>query len=569
MRRVNNLARRRRYLPVKVGVVLVVALAAAIAAGANGVVTGAFAKGGTPDTCGYSGNSTSLPVTDRSLVKFNEIGIIEGFSVTSVSDVPKTVNTFYSDEHALTIGATGTTWVRTYVDPNPASPSITRIDDAGTNPAGVDSSGGSAPAITPTSLDTGAAATDLYGREVAPSLYLTDVTANASSKAGDWQNQSGANTTAQRPTYVGGTWKNNGAANPLGSDGKEAKNGADLGPHSETFVENIDTSQGIEGYGAEVRWDVATLDTDSGTAGLQTGAPGHTYRVQMMFHDGDHNADTGEACTTFTIPKANPAGTTTSAGGGQLQPDATDPTGLSASTYDTAHLTGGTANAGPDGITTGSGVLTFRLYKAVSGTGEAACRGGTLTTAPVRTTTKNVTTAVTTSNYQSDAVTVNEIGTYHWTVQYSGNTENNGFAETACDTASELVTVTKAPSKTVTTPHVKITEDVNITLTASASAGIKVGDTVTIKLFQGVCTTANHATGGTQFGSTVTKTLGAGDIGPNGEVNLGQLIYPDDFQPNAQALTSGTYWWYVSYNGNTQVDGSDDDCTETFSITLP
>jgi hypothetical protein len=582
MRRVvRSVPRRRRY-----AALAILALAvAAVAALTTGSVTFATAGGTTADTCGYSGNSTTLPPGARSTIKFNEIGIIEGFSVTSdANSNPLTVNTFYSDEHALTIGATGTTWVATYVDPGTT---ITRIDDAGTNPAGV---GSATPGPTPTSLDTGAPATDPYGREVAPSLYLTDVSgANSASKAGDWQNQTAPNQPeAQRPNYVGGTWKNNGAANPLGSDGKEAKNGADLGPHSETFVQNISTSQGIEGYGAEVRWDVSSLDTDQSTAGIQAAKPGHTYRVQMMFHDGDHNADTGEACTTFTVPPAHPAGTTLADGGGQLQPDPNDPTGLSVTTHDTANLSNGTANAGPDGSSATSGQLTFRLYKQSTGTAtEARCHGGTLPGTPVKTVTIDADNGANgtpgdydTANpgvYSFPDVTLNVVGTYHWTVQYSGNTENAAFPETACLNSDELVTVSQAPSEVHTSPNVKITEDVNIKLSASASAGIKAGDTVTIKLFkQGTgttvgCTALNTAGGfATQQGSTKTVTLSSSNIDPNtGEVDLGQLIYPDDFQPNAPALGSGTYFWAVAYGGNSQVSGSNDDCTEVFSITLP
>jgi hypothetical protein len=592
MRRVvRSVPRKRRYLALAI-LALAVAAAAAMTTGAVRVTA---ASATDPDTCGYSGGAdpTKTPTPARPLQKFNEIGILEGLSTTNglsgnLSD--GTVNVFYSDEHALTIGVTGTTWVRTYVDPGTT---ITRIDDAGTNPAGVHNPSTDATSPIPGTLDSGPPGTDLGGREVAPMLYLTDEDGNTAGtvNTGDWQQNPTVpnNTLGTRPDYVGGTWKNNGAANPLGSDGKEAKNGIDLGPHSETFVDSISTSQGHEGYGAEVRWDVSDL-----TSGGQALKPGHTYRVQMMLHDGDHNADTGEACANITIPPKHPAGVTQASGGGQLQSDANDPTGLSAATHDTANLSAGTANAGPNTTNTGdtTGLLTFKLYKAsvASPTTEAQCKGGTSGLKKTVTVTADhgadgdagPPVDFTSGNegvYDFPDVTVNEVGTYHWTVSYSGNIENAPVAETLCLTGGELVTVTKAPSKVETAPNFKITEDVHIKLTVGASAGIKAGDQVTIQLNKqdasGSITpgcSAKNTSGGsaTRQGTTKTVTIAAGNIGSNGEVDLGQLTYPDDFGGNAApALGTGDYWWFVSYLGNSQVTGSNDDCTEFFSIVLP
>src|SRR5262249_46374764 len=49
-----------------------------------------------------------------------------------------------------------------------------------------------------------------------------------------------------------------------------------------------------QGFGAEVRWDVATL-------GL---VPGHVYRLYFMVHDGDQNkqgGDAGQGCANVTL----------------------------------------------------------------------------------------------------------------------------------------------------------------------------------------------------------------------------------------------------------------------------
>src|SRR2546428_8794735 len=46
-------------------------------------------------------------------------------------------------------------------------------------------------------------------------------------------------------------------------------------------------------------------------------------------------------------------------------------------------------------------------------------------------------------DYTSSSYTANVAGTYHWVASYSGDLNNNGTT-TACDDASEQVTVTKA-----------------------------------------------------------------------------------------------------------------------------
>ena len=132
-----------------------------------------------------------------------------------------------------------------------------------------------------------------------------------------------------------------------------------------------------------------------------------------------------------------------------------------------------------------------------------------------------------------------------------------------------------------TVPKVKITEDINIGINvggsanANATGSIKAGDSVDIKLFQGDCTDANHNSGGTKFGDTIhvilqnTDPNANGYIDSNGEVHIGQLTYPTDFGTNPPQLVNGNYWWNVVYSpssSNTDVTGSDDGCTEIFTI---
>jgi hypothetical protein len=538
--KVGNVPHKRRYL----GLAILALAVAAIAAMTTGAVSAPFASAATADTCGYSGGSTSLPVTNRSLVKFNEIGILEGISTTdgtsgNLSD--GTVNVFYSDEHALTIGQTGTPWVATYNDPGTT---IKRIDDAGTNPTGqenlaLETPAGVATAITPGVLDTGAPATDPYGREVGPSLYLTDQGSNVNGTAnsGDWQQQTGPNTTAQRAKYAGGTWKNNGAANPLGSDGKEAKNGADLGPHSETFVNNISTSQGIEGYGAEVRWDVSTL-----LSGGQPLKPGHTYRVQMMFHDGDHNADTGEACRNITIPPKTPTATTTA------DPQSQDIAEGGVDITDTAHVTGGTAD--------GTGTLTFRLFRGGTAT---SCTGATL----VDSQDVDVDAGLATGTDYSATFHVTLAGQYHFTVQFDngGDISNSNFGPTACGAANENPVVNRPPPRPDTGQKVTVQDHVEITGFISGGGS----STVDFRLYDNLADCQAH------FNTLDTtppltrlifRALGVPivqDTSGAFSASSGDFDVP---------TTTGntTYYWWVHFNGNTNNAPADSNCTESFQI---
>jgi hypothetical protein len=594
--KVRNVPHKRRYLALAI-LALAVAAAAAMTTGSLRVP---IASAAGADTCGYSGGAdpTKIPTPARATQKFNEIGILEGLSTSSgpsgnLSD--GTVNVFYSDEHALTIGVSGVTWNAFYDDPATVTkpPVVKRIDDAGA--AGVPPHSGTPHEAGPVVLDSPADAlpADPGGRAVAPALYISDVTGIDTSSAtyhgpNDWQAVS-ATTGARLPDYVGGTWKNNAAANPLGSDGKEAKNGNRLGPNSETFVDNISTSQGLEGYGAELRWNVSNL-----RSGGQALKPGHTYRVQMMLHDGDHNADTGEACKNITIPPKPTDGTTTASGGGQLTKDATGV--LSVSTFDTATLTGGTRNAAPDSSSTSSGKLTFNLYQVnEDGNGTVDCgldANGNAVNADLKATkTVNGTNGGTGNSggadndaahplrgvysTQTQPVKLTLPGTYYWTVSYSGNIENTGFSETACGETAEKVVVTKAPSKVDTEPKIKLTEDIKITLSASANAGIKVGDKVDVSLFMQDptgsspgCLSKDHAGGlATQQGTTKQVVLDSSNFdSTTGAVNIA-LKYPEDFGGTAApAIANGNYFWFVEYEGNDQVTGSNDDCHETFTI---
>ena len=170
-----------------------------------------------------------------------------------------------------------------------------------------------------------------------PVLYITDITGGAST-AGDWQH-GGTGTTFIDDIF--GTWS---TATLVGTTFHRHPPASQesLGPGHRLDTPPAGTTTFDEGYGAEVRWNASNL-------GVQVG---HTYRFQILTHDGDQNkdgGDAGEQCVNLTIPLPPTITTNASAG-----------VDLGGSITDTAHLTGG---ANP------TGTITFKAY----GPDDATC----------------------------------------------------------------------------------------------------------------------------------------------------------------------------------------------------
>jgi hypothetical protein len=250
--------------------------------------------------------------------------VLKAFRVTTSPDLctPLTVQVFYSDEHALTLGirqiqvkkscgsTTGTTTTNypftPMASPGPTAQSADHPQVGSTFNDGGDQDG-----------------TDTSDRPMFPALFITDETYNPpfpQNLAGDWQYGG----KAIPPHFVSGTWKGavrivdhttNPATITVTPDADPTGNHWNLGPGADAVPPGLLD----EGYGAEVRWNIAEL-------GL---LPGHTYRLYFIVHDGDQNhtgGDSGQGCAYITMPggpAASPTPTATASPTPTATPTAT------------------------------------------------------------------------------------------------------------------------------------------------------------------------------------------------------------------------------------------------------
>lgn len=227
--------------------------------------------------CGYP-TTTSNPLT---ATVFNENEVLR--AIRPAGSWPNgVVEMFYNDEHAMTLGvrevvvkssATNSTTTDYPITALPSDPASATDPQIGTNMLAGDQSG----------LDTSL-------RPMWPSLFVTDISSDPSSRSGDWQQ--GGRPIA--PGAIFGSWKaavrtvddtKTPSAVTITPDMDPAKNNWNLGAGADTPPAGLAN----QGYGAEARWNVSLV-------------PGHSYRLQVLVHDGDQNktgGDSGEACVLF------------------------------------------------------------------------------------------------------------------------------------------------------------------------------------------------------------------------------------------------------------------------------
>lgn len=218
----------------------------------------------------------------RTNIAFSESEVLRKFviGVDQSGCNPTTIQVFYNDEHALTLGIR-----QVIVKSNPPTPTMNYTV---ANPP---------PQVGCATCTGDQADVDVSQRPIFPALFITDITdPNANPLGGDWQYGG----TAIPPDAVFGTWK--AAVKTVDKtktpnvitvtpDPDPAKNNWVLGTGSDPVPAGLKN----EGYGAEIRWDISKLNL----------TPGHKYRLYFMVHDGDQNkagGDSGQGCTILTIP---------------------------------------------------------------------------------------------------------------------------------------------------------------------------------------------------------------------------------------------------------------------------
>ena len=190
---------------------------------------------------------------------------------------------------------------------------------------------------------------------------------------------------------------------------------------------------------------------------------------------------------------------------------------LSASTHDTATLSGGTNPTGS---------LIFELF----GPSDATCSAAPAFTSPVSTVTGN-------GSYPSPSFTPLTAGTYSWVASYSGDT-NNAPVSTKCGDPAETVTV-------ITTPPTNIATTLSGGGQSGTSISVPQGTPVTdAATLTGVTTSA----GGTVLYDIYSNSACTAFAGSGGSVSVTGGSVPASAP--VPLLTPATYYWKASYSGD-------------------
>lgn len=130
---------------------------------------------------------------------------------------------------------------------------------------------------------------DPNGYPISPSVFVTDITANAGDTSGDAQGGG----IAQFPSDVYGAWRTETGRSSTVPNAQNLGPGADLWP----------AANGPGGGGrrtdwsAQLIWKIAEMKTNTGAALTA----GNTYRMQIVLHEGTNNDEIAEVCITVTL----------------------------------------------------------------------------------------------------------------------------------------------------------------------------------------------------------------------------------------------------------------------------
>jgi hypothetical protein len=461
-------------------------LAFALPMGASAAPAAAAAN----DTCGYPSSSFTESTVMR-WAQINGTGSSAQFAA------------YANDEAGLLLGVNG------------ATPLSSATSNGANSFHASNASGGSTTTLDPS------------GRPFYPALYITDLTThplNGGTGAGDFQNGGAPRNLKSGSPFVDdvfGTWTTatlNGGT--YTATKPKTKNDWTLGSGSDQPVGTTFAAMGDEGFGSEVRWNVNELTDSNG----QTLKPGHTYRIQVLEHDGDQNkagGDAGEFCATLQIPGASPALTTDATSAGVGQP-----------IHDVAHLTGG---SNP------TGTITWNVYASSDTTCHTPLNSSPLTAAVNGN-----------GDYNSPDFTPTTAGTYQWVATYSGDNSNVAPAPTSCSDPREVSTVGKA-SPTLTTNAVSGLVGQPIHDVAHLTGGSNPTGTITWNVYASsdtTCTTPLNAQP-----SALTATV-SGDN--------------DYASPDFTPAGAGSYQWVATYSGdggNTKQSTACGDPNEVSTVT--
>ena len=414
------------------------------------VVTAGTAQAVTADSCGYTGTTSTLPAARKDII-FNEQTLTRGVFVNGAG-LASQIAVFSNDESGILLGVNGTPTLFTKggggaLNYNHASnPNLGDL----------------------TSVDTAA-------RPFRPSLFITDKTVHPgttqATNPGDWQN---FGSPTDFISDVFGTWDTGvksgstlTVSKPANGNGWHLGNIFDASPFapavadqppvqtSAAAADNVNTYPGLfnlnnaaytspanqwkdEGYGTQFRWNVSALKATENGSPVDL-IPGHTYRIQVMSHDGDQNkgnGDVGEFCTNLTIP--GPPTIITDAAGGTSQNNALAAISvpLGSPIADTAFLSG---NAG---VVTGS--VAYNLFFVPVGTVLSKTEDACTSTYKVNSysSTKTLSAGMATS----DAYTTGTaLGTYYWQDVYTPDGPASKFYTSATEVCgTETVTLVNA-----------------------------------------------------------------------------------------------------------------------------